>query len=157
MGAASQRGLYRGHTLKFAYRRYLVRTDNDRRIVTVHRPLVPIRVFGPGGSAAILGLLDTDATLLPAFLIEQLAIEIDPRLTSRFRGVGGQTVSVVQGQVDLQIQSKRSIDRWSAAVGFIEGRTVAILGHAGVLERYEAKFDGARKEVTLKRITSQEC
>ena len=60
------------------------------------------------------------------------------------RGVGGQVVTARYAQVDLALEYAGGFCRWSAKVGFLEGRDVAILGYAGFLEHFRVTFDSAR-------------
>lgn len=138
--------------MKFSYRPYQVQsTPSADEPTTIYRPVVPFRVHGPLGNAGLMGLLDTgaDATLLPAFLVDQLGIVVDRTRKARFRGVGNQVVAVSYGEVEIEIIGKRRSHRWTTLVGFLEGRSTAILGHTGFLERFKATFDSLSNEVRL--------
>ena len=65
-----------GLGLKFPYQGYPVRGIGTTYQTLVYRPMVPIRILGPGGEALAYGLLDTgaDDTLLPAYLIGPLGL-----------------------------------------------------------------------------------
>ena len=143
--------------MKYPYRRYAVlRSDGGTEVRTIYRPLVPVRIVGSSGTVEVLGLLDTgaDTTILPWFLVQERGISVASDNRWRLRGVGNQVVSVSSGRVELQMGRGRSSLHWSAEVGFIQERTVAVLGHAGFLEHFRVVFDGLRHEVTLQPNTS---
>ena len=113
-----------------------------------------MRVVGPRGDALIFGLLDSgaDTTVLPGFLVDRIGVDLEPQ-TGRFRGVGGHVVTVSFGTVDLELQWGNESYRWPARVGFLDVRTVAVLGRTALLEYFDATFLGADNAVTLERNT----
>ena len=73
--------------MRFSYRAFEVWPTPARPHVSViYRPMVPVHVIGPKGESAVLGLVDTgaDETLLPAFLIDPLGLDIDRTAKARF-------------------------------------------------------------------------
>jgi len=142
--------------VRFPYRRYHVQETSARpQLVTIYRPVIPVRVLGPRGDAFIFGLLDSgaDTTVLPGFLVDRIGVDLEPQ-TGRFRGVGGQVVTVSFGTVDLELHQGNESYRWPARVGFLDVRTVAVLGRAALLEYFDVTFLGADNAVTLERNTS---
>jgi predicted aspartyl protease len=140
--------------MRFPYRRYDVKPSAERPEATaIYRPVIPIRVFGPEGQLSLFGLLDTgaDATVLPAFVAQRLGVHLQPQQAS-YRAVGGSVVAVSFGTIELEVRQSDEAHRWSAQVGFLDERTVAVLGHAGFLERFDATFRAARREVILEII-----
>jgi hypothetical protein len=120
-----------------------------------YRPYVPIRVIDPRGSTRLDGLLDTgaDETILPRSIAGPLGIGLDDGARGRFRGVGGQVVTVVYGSVELELATQSRRLRWPVTVAFLDGAHGAILGHAGFLEYFTASFNGERRHVTLRPNT----
>jgi hypothetical protein len=137
--------------MRFPYEAYPVPGIGEGRVAIVHRPVVPVRVFGPNGGEELRGLVDSgaDDTLLPDLLIEVLGVVIAPGDTTLIRGVGGGRLVVPFGVVDLELSKSRRKYRWSAKVGFTPGFQV-ILGNAGFLRHFTATLDGLRRRVTLK-------
>lgn len=138
--------------MKFFYRPYEVLSHPGRPAVSIiNRPVIPIHVSGPTGSATVFGLLDTgaDATLLPADLMPILGIDPDTTETAHFQGVDSQLVTAHYSHVDLEIRRGNRFHQWSADIGFLTGRTVAILGHDGFLEHFKATFNSQLHHVTL--------
>jgi hypothetical protein len=103
------------------------------------------------GELGLFGLLDTgaDETVLPAFLIERIGVDLDPGAEAQFRGVGGQTVTVTYGRVQIEVGRGHQSYQWSAMLAFLQGSNMAILGHAGFLQYFTATFNGHRRHVTL--------
>ncbi|MCA9093708.1 MAG: hypothetical protein KDA68_09495 [Planctomycetaceae bacterium] len=114
--------------------------------------MIPIQVRGATGSASILGMLDTgaDITLLPAELLPLIGTSFDVERTVEINGVGGEPLIAHFANVELSLGYQEQLYRWTAQVGFLEGRTVALLGHAGFLNYFTATFNGNQKRVTLR-------
>lgn len=136
----------------FPYRAYDVEPTPSRpRTSVIYRPVIPIRLIGLAGDAVVLGLLDTgaDETVLPAFLIKQLGIDVKPNRQATFRGVGGQLVTITFGTVAVEVSQGTASHRWETACGFLDRPTSAILGHRAFLENFAVTFEGQRREVSL--------
>jgi hypothetical protein len=138
--------------VRFPYRPYAVQpTPAQPGVSIVYRPRIPIHVIGSLGNLGLFGLLDTgaDETVLPAFLVERIGVEVDPGAEAQFRGVGGQIVTVSYARVQLEVGKAHQSYRWPAKVAFLQGSNMAILGHAGFLQYFTATFNGQRRHVTL--------
>lgn len=135
----------------FPYRSYEVIPTPGQRTGVIHRPVIPVRVHGAAGTQVILGLVDTgaDVTILPAFVLPLIGAEDIYAPEAHFRGLGNQTVTVRYRRVELSLDDADGPCRWHADIGFLDGRDVAILGHAGFLEHFQATFDSARHRLTL--------
>ncbi len=64
------------------------------------------------------------------------------------RGIEGSLVTIWYATVNLEILTSGGGPRWSARVGFYLG-TRPILGHAGFLDHFTARFNGRAKTLTL--------
>lgn len=137
--------------MKFPYHRYEVQPTPWFPDGFVYRPMALLRVVSGLRDTTIVGLVDTgaDETVLPDFLVSALGVEVDVRKTGTFRGVGGQTVRGVFGEVALELRQGRQSRRWETTVAFVSGPTVAILGRHGFLEYFRATFDDRKRELTL--------
>lgn len=109
----------------------------------IHRPYIPLVVHGPRTSATVIALVDTgaDETILPAYVLTEIGGKYERDQQARFRGVGGHLVTVNYSQVSLALDHADGEYRWSAKVGFLEGKQVAILGTKGFLEHFNATFN----------------
>jgi predicted aspartyl protease len=136
--------------MRFAYQGYPVSLVGSSRLQVVYRPVIPIRLIGPGGDASAYGLLDTgaDDTLLPLRLAAALGVEIKPALRTRIAGIGGIEVSADFAKIDLELGRRKTFYRWSATVGFYDGFKT-ILVQSGVLEFFLASFNHRAKVATL--------
>jgi hypothetical protein len=136
--------------MRFAYQGYPVSGVGSSRLQIVYRPVIPIRLIGPGGQASGYGLLDTgaDDTLLPLRLAAVLGVEIKPAMKTRIAGIGGIAMSADFATIDLELGRRKTIYRWSATVGFYDG-IKTILGQNGVLEFFLASFNHRARIATL--------
>ena len=136
----------------FPYHHYEVRPIPGQNEGLIYRPMVPIHVSGPLGTQIIMGLVDTgsDVTVLPSFLLPLIGAAGIDAPEAEFRGVGGQTVTARYSRVELSLHHGDRIYRWPTEVGFLDGRDVAILGHTGFLEHFNATFNSERHQLTLK-------
>jgi aspartyl protease len=136
----------------FPYHPYEVLPNPGRNEGLLYRPMVPVRVHGPKGTQIILGLVDTgsDVTVLPSFLLPLIGAGTGTLPEAHFRGVGGQVVTARYSRVDLSLDHPAGLYRWAAPLAFLDGRDVAILGHTGFLEYFQATFDSVRRRLTLK-------
>lgn len=137
--------------MTFPYRPYETQATQWFPDGIVYRPVIPVRVLGATGDAVVLGLVDTgaDETILPDFLGRQLGIDTDARKTATFRGIGGQKVAGVFGEVELELRAGRQVRRWGTTTSFVSGPTVVVLGRHGFLEHFRATFDERRRELIL--------
>jgi hypothetical protein len=137
--------------MTFAYKEYEVDPTPSQPESIIYRPVIPIHVTGPHGTEIIEGLVDTgsDVTILPAFVLGLIGAKYQGGEQGRFRGVGAQTVTVHYSRVELGLQYGKTAYRWPVKAGFLDGRTVAILGYAGFLEYFHATFDAERHRLSL--------
>jgi hypothetical protein len=138
--------------VRFAYLPFAVAATPAHPGSTVaYRPYIPIRIIGPGGSARLHGLVDTDAdqTVLPRAIAEPLGIDIDPEARARFRGVGGHLVTAYYGRVELEVGTRSRRYRWPVTVAFLDSAAGVILGHAGFLHYFTASVNGQHRYVTI--------
>ena len=121
--------------IRFADRPFPVQSTRSGRYETIHRPILPIQIFGPAGSDEDEGLVDTgsDDTLFPDDRIGKLGVTIKPGDHAVIAGIEGSLTLVRYGAVDLAIPGPGGGTRWSARVGFHSGQKV-VLGLGGSLE-----------------------
>jgi hypothetical protein len=117
------------------------------------RPLIPIKIIGPAGLYRDYGLaiLDpaADDTILPIHLVQRLGIALRP-LTRHGVRWRGQLHPLRFGDVELQVAANGSVWQWPAIVGFSPAPIrYPILGQAGCLQFFDARFFGADLEVEL--------
>ncbi len=118
------------------------------------RPLVPVRVIGPGGRSLLFtrAVFDpcADDTVLPLSLVTVLGIALRPDSghVVRWRG---QAHSLRFGDVELELaDDKGEVWRWPAVVS----RSAApmrypILGTCGCLQFFDAQFRGEDRIVKI--------
>ncbi|TSC64504.1 MAG: hypothetical protein G01um1014106_98 [Parcubacteria group bacterium Gr01-1014_106] len=135
----------------FPYRPYEVQPTPWFPEGIVYRPTIPVRVASAGRDTTVVSLVDTgaDETVLPDFLVSYLGIETDTRKEATFRGIGGQPVHGVFGDVTLELQEGQRSYRWETTVAFISGPTVAVLGRHGFLDHFRATFDDVQRKLHL--------
>jgi hypothetical protein len=139
----------------FSYTRYEVDESPTNPIDIVYRPEVFIRIIGETSDAYLLALVDTgaDETVLPLSLAESIGTRPDGLQTTFAAGVGGHSIELFPGSVELQLLNGSESYRWRAMVSFAKFRDpadeCAILGHVAALEFFTATFDGEHQQFSL--------
>lgn len=120
--------------------------------VPLFRPIVPVRFVGPRGSDALTFVLvdsGADETVLPHHLARTLGIKLDSKYHALF-AADGKPFLVRYGTVEHQIARPGvGIHAWKARVGFQEKRPDTIMGRAGCLDRFDVRFDGPNRRLTI--------
>lgn len=143
--------------MRFWYEWYEVAPSRTADGLTdLYRPEIPLRVIGKTGEAFLLGLLDTgaDEVLLGRSVADAIGADLDHSARWSIRGFAGQRADAVLGRVEVEVSDGIETHRWPLAVGFVEYddpalEQVAILGHTGFLQYFNAEFRGADREVVL--------
>jgi hypothetical protein len=119
-----------------------------------YRPIIPVRLLGPGGDRATDGLLDagSDETILPDHLAGHIGVDLTGA-TERQVDLVGRPAPVPCRYTSVRLQitdGVRETYEWTAVVGFASTPLrYGILGHGGCLEYFDAEFRGADREVVL--------
>jgi hypothetical protein len=142
--------------VKFGYVKLPVEPTPASQEGVIYRPYIPLVVHGPKGSSTVVALVDTgaDETILPAYVLTEIGGKYERDQQARFRGVGGQLVTVNYSQVELGVEHADGAYRWSAKIGFLDGRQVAILGTKGFLEHFNATFNADHRYLNLRPAQS---
>lgn len=117
-----------------------------------HRPIIPVRLFGPLGSRLIDGCVDcgSDDTIFPMSLAGKLGIDLTGAPPGEACPVGGTVISYVYAPVILRVTDGVDACQWQTSVGFVDlPLRWALLGHAGFLDFFDTDLRGARREVFL--------
>jgi len=118
------------------------------------RPIIPIRVFGPGGDWLLDGQLDTaaDDTVFPNWLAPLIGLDLLPvpehdiTLVGRPIPVRCRFLPVTFRLTD----GSPEVYEWSAIVGFAPvPLRRALLGQTGFLQFFDSQFLGADREVII--------
>lgn len=115
------------------------------------RPIIPITLVGPGGSALFEGLLDTgsDFVVFSEQVAADVGIDLSQSPATTAAGVGG-AASMRFADVSLRTADATERREWPARVAFTAAKMrQPILGRAGCLEFFTATFRGDVREVEL--------
>lgn len=115
----------------------------------IHRPAVMVDVIGPKGTYPAAAFADTglDTTLISALTVRSLGVALEP--PEMIRGIGGQTIAVQFGDVELELRHGKLTYRWRTRVGFYAGNR-DLLGHEGFFDLFHVSFDGYRHDWSIK-------
>jgi hypothetical protein len=117
-----------------------------------YRPMVALRVAGPSASRILDASLDSgsDDTLLPAYLAGRLGVDLAGAPEGEAKAVSGVPVPYRYARVALRLTDGYEECEWPAIVGFIAApMRWAILGHAGVLQFFDVRLLGERRDAVL--------
>ena len=121
--------------------------------MAVPRPLLPLRVTGPHGSAVRDGCLDTgaDETLLDPTMAPSLGVNLATADERPIHLVGRGLIRCRYSSVVLRItDGLAETYEWQAVVAFAPFRVLrCLLGYAGFLHFFDAHFRSADQEVIL--------
>ncbi len=77
----------------------------SRRFGKLLKPIIPVRISGPGRAINVFRLLDSgaDLSMLPYSVGEAIGLQLDMGTRSEAQGIGEGAVPYILGEVDLQI------------------------------------------------------
>src|SRR5262249_24672295 len=87
-----------------------------------HRPIIPVRLFGPLGSRLLDGCVDcgSDNTIFPLSLAGKLGIDLTGASQGEACPVGGTVVAYVYASVTLRVTDGIEACQWQTIVGFVD-------------------------------------
>ena len=134
--------------MKFPYCQYLAVPSPTAPSGILNRPEIPLRIIGSAGAADSFATVDagSDDTLIPVSVGRAIGAAIDATQTWNIEGIGGQAVSVILGEVVLEVTDGNQTFRWPAKVGLVDFADpkdeVVLVGHAGFMNYFRVIFDG---------------
>jgi hypothetical protein len=117
-----------------------------------HRPIIPVRITGPGNFVVQDSLLDTgaDETVFEEWIASAIGRDLSQAPTETVSHVGRPQLPCRYTTIELLVTDIRETYRWPALVGFVPVKLpYQILGHAGFLQFFDAEFRGAGRVVIL--------
>lgn len=141
--------------MNFLYQAFVTLEPETGEPNMILRPIIPVRIFGQTAFGHYAALVDTgaDNTILPKRIADDLGIELQTGHGPDATAFGGQTISLLFGDVELELEEQQERVRWKSRVQFYdfvnpEDETL-ILGHAGFLDYFSAMFDGEQGLLSL--------
>ncbi|MBY0229057.1 MAG: retroviral-like aspartic protease family protein [Gemmataceae bacterium] len=116
------------------------------------KPIFTVTLIGPSGSVPRDGLADSgaDDTVFPDSDAALLGIDLTNAPTGTASGVGMAGATTRYAQVTLRITDGIERREWTAWVGFVSvPLRRPLLGQAGFLEFFNAKFKGRAERLVL--------
>ena len=141
--------------MKFPYRHYRTGPSPTVPSGVLHRPEVPLRIIGATGALSMWTLVDagSDETLLPLSVGQMIGATMNAAQTWQVEGIGGQAVSVILGEVVLELTDGSQTYRWPAKIGLVDFANpqdeIALVGHAGCLDYFRMTFDGHLRSLEI--------
>lgn len=117
-----------------------------------HRPIIAVRITGPGNFTVRDALIDTgaDETIFEEWIAARIGVDLSQAPVETVSLVGRPQSPCRYATVELLVTDIQETYRWPALVGFVPARLpYQILGHAGFLQFFEATFRGTDREVIL--------
>lgn len=133
--------------MKFAYRPASVQLDADVEPITVHRPILRIKIAGLQGKATIHALADTgaDCSIFSLEVADRIGVNLQLDRPLEVCGIGDNDVELFAGEVELELRHSGKAVHWKSSVlfGDVESN---LLGQLGFFEFFTVSFDyDARK------------
>jgi hypothetical protein len=118
------------------------------------RPVLAVRVIGPGSARILDGLLDSgsDDTIFPAWVGALVGLDLTS-IPEHEITLAGRQRPILARFVQVQLRISDGVQEtyeWPAIVGFVPvPMRRALLGQAGFLQFFNADFRGADREAIL--------
>lgn len=141
--------------MKFLYRLYHTTPSPTVPSGILHRAEVPLRITGATGSITLWALVDggSDDTLFPLSLAKIIGARTDTTQTWKVEGIGGHGLSIILGEVILELTDGKTTFRWPARIGFVDfpdpHDETALVGHAGFLDLFRVTYDGHLRSLEI--------
>lgn len=141
--------------MNFLYEAFVTLEPETGEPNMILRPIIPVRIFGQSTFGHYAALVDTgaDNTILPKRIVDDLGIELQAGHGPDATAFGGQTISLLFGDVELELEEQQGRVRWKTRVQFYDFASpedeTLILGHAGFLDYFSALFDGEQGMLSL--------
>lgn len=141
--------------MNFLYEAFVTLEPETGEPNMILRPIIPVRIFGQSAFGHYAALVDTgaDNTIFPKRIADDLGIELQAGLGPDATAFGGQTISLLFGDIELELEEQQERVRWKARVQFYDFADpedeMLILGHAGFLDYFSAMFDGEQGLLSL--------
>ena len=122
----------------------------SKRFGQILKPIIPVRVIGPGRGVNIFMLLDSgaDISLIPYSVGETLGLELDMANRSEVQGIGEGSVPYILSQVRLKIENVEI----SVRIGWALIEEIPfILGRLDVFQKFAIEFREFENRMLLKR------
>ncbi len=116
------------------------------------RPVIPVTVIGPTGTAVRDALLDTgaDDSVFPEDVAAVIGLDLTKAVAGGASGVGMVGSPIRYAEVKLRLTDGIEFREWPARVGFTPAPLKrALLGFAGFFQFFTVSFDGEREQVEL--------
>jgi len=116
------------------------------------RPHVLATLIGPTASSVEDAFLDScaDDTVFPDAVARDIGIDLSNAPTGEAAGIGSSSTTIRYAKVELRLTDGKEFRRWRAWVGFSAVLVKhGLLGFAGCLQFFTAKFDGAAEVAEL--------
>jgi hypothetical protein len=139
--------------MRFPYRRIKIRRPAPGLggSLVRPRPIVTVSLMSPTGYDLQDALVDSgaDDTVFPEDVAIHLGLDLSNAPVGEASGVGSTAIQLRFAPIELRLTDGREFRQWTAVVGFSPRIKQSLLGYAGCLQYFTAKFDGDLEEVEL--------
>lgn len=143
--------------MKFPFQHYRTPPSLVDGSEELWRPEIPLHLLGKTGELFTYGLLDTgaDGVLISRSIADDIGVARDETLRWHVRGVSGQSLETVLGHVEIEVMGQQESECWLMPVGVVAfddpaNDDIVLLGQAGFLQFFDARFFGAEHFVELR-------
>jgi hypothetical protein len=115
------------------------------------RPIVTVTLLSSGGCDVQDALVDTgaDDTVFHEKVAQNLALDLSSAPSGDASGIGSAAIRLRYAPVQLRLTDGQEFREWTGLVGFSPGLKQSLLGFAGCLQYFTAKFDSDLEELEL--------
>jgi hypothetical protein len=139
--------------MRFRYRRVKIRRPAPGLggSLVRPRPIVTVSLMSPTAFDVQDALVDSgaDDTVFPEDVAIRLGLDLSNAPVGEASGVGSVAIQLRFAALELRLTDGHEFRQWTAVVGFAPRIKQSLLGFAGCLQFFTAKFDSDLEEVEL--------
>jgi hypothetical protein len=120
----------------------------------IFRPMIPVTFKVEKEIFKTYALVDSgaDYSILPIEIAGKLNLRLDPQMSHRILGAGGNSFKVYKSPTEIEQIIKKSGFRdlkWQSHIYFAESSNTILLGQNGYLNKFKVTLNGTQRQIEI--------